>query len=197
MDIYLVRHTPVSVLSNTCYGQLDLEVDSNFSEHCLRLFPLFQKLKKSAVYASPLRRCTLMAQYFYNEFSLIEDLREINFGDWEGKPWDEIPRIEVDQWANNVCDFSPSNGESLRELNYRVLRFLKDIEAKDKERESVVVFTHAGPIRSILAHYLKLDLASTLKIAVDYSSVSKIILDKEFTRVAFLNRVSSAAHEWA
>ena len=136
-------------------------------------------------------------KYFYNEFSLIEDLREINFGDWEGKPWDEIPRIEVDQWANNVCDFSPSNGESLRELNYRVLRFLKDIEAKDKERESVVVFTHAGPIRSILAHYLKLDLASTLKIAVDYSSVSKIILDKEFTRVAFLNRVSSAAHEWA
>ncbi len=194
MNLYLVRHTPVNLNSKICYGQLDLEADSSFSEHCSRLLPLFQTLKNSTAYVSPLRRCTSMAKYFYKEFNLIEDLKEINFGDWEGKSWDEIPRHQIDQWAINVCDYSPLNGESLREMNFRVLHFMKNVEAEDIE--SIVLFTHAGPIRSILAHYMQLDLENTLKIHVDFSSVSKIIVNDEFARIEYVNRVSSTTKDW-
>ena len=50
MDLYLVRHAPVNIESKFCYGQLDVELDSTFSDVCISLNPLFKQLKNSQVY---------------------------------------------------------------------------------------------------------------------------------------------------
>ena len=112
------RHAPVNLESTVCYGQLNVQTDSTFDDVCLSLTSLFKKLENSKVYSSPLNRCALMAQYFFDEFSVVNDLMEINFGDWEGIPWDHIPRIEIDKWVDDISDFKPNNGESLREMHH-------------------------------------------------------------------------------
>ena len=194
MDLYLVRHSPVNLESKFCYGQLDVDLDSTFSEVCKNLNPLFKQLKNSQVYSSPLSRCISMAQIFFNEFTVVNDLMEINFGDWEGIAWDKIPRIDIDKWVDNIADFKPNNGESLREMNQRVIRFVNDLSSNNDK--SVILFTHAGPIRSILAYYLGMDFRETLKLQIDYSSVSKINLNKEVIRVEFINRLPKNIDEW-
>ena len=194
MDLYLVRHAPVNLESTVCYGQLNVQTDSTFDDVCLSLTPLFKKLENSKVYSSPLNRCALMAQYFFDEFSVVNDLMEINFGDWEGIPWDHIPRIEIDKWVDDISDFKPNNGESLREMHQRVVKFVNYVILQNQK--SVILFTHAGPIRSILAHYLGIDFRETLKIQIDYSSISKINIQKEIIRVEFINRLSGSINEW-
>ena len=46
-------------------------------------------------------------------------LAEIDFGRWEGRSWDHIPRDDIDPWAAGTEDHAPG-GESLRMLWERV-----------------------------------------------------------------------------
>ena len=58
----------------------------------------------------------------------IDDrLAEMNFGDWEGRPWDSIPRLEIDAWAADVAGYAPPGGESPRDLQRRALDFVASL----------------------------------------------------------------------
>lgn len=71
----------------------------------------------------------------------------MDFGAWEGRPWEAIPRAEIDAWAADVAGYAPPGGESPRALQQRALEFVAGLAVAE-----AVIVTHAGVIRTLLAH---------------------------------------------
>jgi len=105
------------------------------------------------VYTSPSVRCRLLAREIGRrdrvEVCVDDRLQELDFGRWEGRPWDTIPCDEIDAWRNDLLDYAPGGGESLRMLWSRVRRWFDDVLAPFRER--AIVVTHQGPIRALAA----------------------------------------------
>ncbi len=75
-------------------------------------------------------------------------LLEIDFGTWEGRPWDDIPREALDRWAADPVAFAPPGGETGRALLDRVHAAWADISGAGKD---CIVVTHGGPLRILSA----------------------------------------------
>ncbi|RUT79789.1 alpha-ribazole phosphatase [Ancylomarina longa] len=158
MEIYLVRHTKVNVEKGICYGQKDVELIDTYPEELKVLKEKLTDIEFDAFYTSPLSRCKILAQDLYPDLA-IEDTRlmELNFGDWEGKAWDEIKDPLLPIWMEDFVNKKCSNGESFVMLHDRVLNFWKELKSKDFQR--VIIFTHGGVIRTIqaIANNIKLE----------------------------------------
>lgn len=79
-------------------------------------------------------------------------LQEMDFGRWEGQPWDAIARSEVDAWANDLFAYAPGGGEALAAMLQRVKSALQHSWQHDslQGQHDVVWVTHAGVIRCVL-----------------------------------------------
>ena len=79
-------------------------------------------------------------------YKLDERLKELTFGDWEGKTWPELRRTDnagVDARFANKWGFAPPNGESYDMLCKRIGAWLDTVE-----HDSIVV-SHGGVARAL------------------------------------------------
>jgi alpha-ribazole phosphatase len=177
MEIYLVRHTETICEKGICYGQSDVDIAAPFDEIFDRI--ISELPSQALIFSSPLKRCSILAkdiQKNTNAISYQEDdrLKEMNFGDWELKPWDEIPPEELNPWMEDFVNIPVSNGESFTELHSRVGAFLT--EQISDLKHPVIIVAHAGIIRSILCHQTSLPLKEAFQNKVDFGEVIRIEL---------------------
>ena len=176
MEIYLVRHTETICEKGVCYGQSDVNILEPFDE-------IFNKIiselpSEAIIFSSPLKRCVLLAKHIQNNIKTIsyqEDdrLKEMNFGDWELKTWNEIPPEELNPWMEDFVNIKATNGESFTELHERVGSFFNEISTLKKP---IIIVAHAGIIRSILCHQTSLPLKDAFNNKVDFGEVIRIEL---------------------
>ncbi len=157
-----------------CYGQSEVALAENYAQEIQQINTLLPK-SFDAVYTSPLKRCTILAEQISNSL-VIEDerLMEIYFGDWEGKLWNDLKGEDVTNWMNDFVRVQPPGGESLERLYDRVRSFLDDL--RQQPYEQVVIVTHAGVLRCIWSHLIGVPLSNIFKIKVDYGQVDQFIL---------------------
>ncbi|MBN2618183.1 MAG: histidine phosphatase family protein [Spirochaetales bacterium] len=148
------------------------------------------------IYTSSMARCresaTIIIEKLNNRFEILQDIEEVDFGDWESLTFDQLTNKnpqEFTNWLNNPQDISPPNGETLKELQARVINsisFLKD-KITDKKRWRILLITHRGPIAILLLHFLKLDLNMFWNFRIDKASITKIDIYNEWSEVITLN----------
>lgn len=173
--IVVIRHTSVAVDPGICYGQSDVSVASTFHEEKDKVALRINDICFDAVYSSPLGRCKILAESLFEKKQLIFDnrLKELNFGDWELKSWDEIyahPTGKI--WMDNYQTLPTLNGESYPEMVARVKSFLSEITADKKG--NIAIVTHAGVVRilkSLIEKQSINELFKTFKPA--YGSVTE------------------------
>lgn len=154
------------------------------------------------VFSSPLQRCGGFAQSYATAGNvplvLDKNLIEIDFGDWEGRDvsavWRDFPQQAEAFWRNPE-DNPPPGGETIAELQSRISGFLDRVIAG--EEDNLLVVSHGGVIRGILATVLKLPPSSWSTLQLDHASLSRIQLgfenvqgggdDKGWASVAFIN----------
>ncbi len=143
----LLRHTRPEGAEGLCYGRLDLGLDAGFEDEVSRLAAELPEF--SAVVSSPLSRCLMLAQRLGAArgvgVSVAAELIEMDFGAWEGIPWDAVPRGELDAWAADFLEAAPHGGESVRVLADRVALGMAAVP------DGALVVTHAGVIKAVLA----------------------------------------------
>ena len=168
MEVYLIRHTTPDVPPGLIYGHLDVDLTDSFLQE---LAIVKQKLPPTfdAVYSSPSLRCTQLARQLTPEFIVDDRLRELNFGNWEGKTWDTIDQNEAKDWMDDFVNAPTPGGESMVQMNARVTHFWQEL--LKITHQNVAVVTHGGVIRLLLAADRKLPLASAFEIKVDYGDV--------------------------
>ena len=191
MNLHLVRHTAPDILPGICYGQTDIGVAATYAQEIEAVVAKLSAIAPVALYSSPLKRCSRLAVEIaeLTNCSVTHDprLMELHFGDWEQVPWNNIPRGLVDVWADDHVMQAPPAGESFHTLSLRVQEFFQEMQVHH-EGDDVVAFTHAGVIRAMLSHALNLALVDSFRLQIDYGSVTKIVVEKAVTRVAYVNR---------
>ena len=188
VNLYLIRHTTLNIPSGVCYGQSDVDVSAGFEVERNVLAAKLAGIQFDAVYASPLQRCTKLANALnLGDMQLDARLKELNFGDWEMQPWDCIPPDVFDVWAYDYANMSPPNGESFTQLYHRVNGFFDEVGGH-LNGKNVAIVTHGGVIRSVLAHALNMPLKGLFRMAIDHTSVTKITLSEPVPKIHFVNR---------
>jgi len=207
MEIYLVRHTTPAVEKGVCYGQANLDVTETFHSEAAIIRQHLPE-KATAVYSSPLKRCKILAEHLYNDHNihLVDELMEINCGNWELKVWDEIPKHEIDPWMSDLLHVRIPAGESYTDVYERVKQCFNKIVALHQPENfnnhfpgepsnvpRTVIVAHGGVIRSILSHITNTPLMESFKLfKLHYGCVIKIVQEND----RLLHEVlSNIAHE--
>ena len=181
MQIFLIRHPRPLLGAGICYGQLDVEAEDPqpTADRLRALLPA-----GTPVVASPLRRSRRLAEALHAQPLFDRRLMEINFGEWEGRGWDQIERALLDAWAADVLHFSPPGGESAAMLQARVVDCVAELRAT-----SVALVTHAGAIRAALGHWLRLPVGEWSQLALDFGSITLVDVEPGAPAVLrFINR---------
>ncbi|MHB8453662.1 MAG: histidine phosphatase family protein [Acidiferrobacterales bacterium] len=127
------------------------------------------------VVSSPLIRCRAFAEDFAKRHSLaieIESrLREIHFGDWEGKTAEELlvtDREHITRFWEDPERYPPPGGEEFATFRKRVLETWQQMTAH-VAHEHFLIVTHGGPIRVILGQVLGLDWSAAMQLPVPHA----------------------------
>lgn len=188
MKLTLVRHTALQVPAGICYGQSDIDVAASFHDELSQLQTKLNGAEFQAVYASPLQRCSKLAQALnVGDVKHDERLKELHFGDWEMQAWDDIPRDIFDHWAQNYAQIPPPNGETFTQLQQRGVEFLTEM-SNIHSQQHVLVVTHGGMIRALIAHVLNMQLKGLFRLSVEYASLTQLDFSGAIPKVEFVNR---------
>lgn len=179
MQVYLVRHTTPDIAKEICYGQSDLEINTQVFEKELKQIRSKLPLDIEKFYTSPLKRCEKLCESLSLEYEIDPRLMELNFGEWELKEWETIPKIELNPWIEDYVNLSPPKGESYQTLHNRCIDFLEDLTQIPYKK--VAVITHAGNIRSMISHLLGTSLENSFRIQLSYGMVVEFKLNKELS----------------
>lgn len=151
MTLWLARHARPLIRPGVCYGQLDVAADeaatASSAAQLAALLP-----HDIRVFTSPLQRCAQLAQALQQQrpYLLVETdarLQEMNFGDWEGRAWANIPADELRAWTDDFAHFQPGgHGENVTTFMARVAQAF---DAVDRTKPTTLWITHAGVIRAV------------------------------------------------
>lgn len=186
MKLLLVRHPAVSVSPQACYGASDVPLAPGWERWCEELQQLVRAIQgQVACVSSPLSRCLHPARRLGLDVGVELRLREMDFGDWEGRPWSDIAAEDLQRWNADLMTVAPPGGESLGELHARVLQFLD--AARGFNGDALVALTHGGPIRCLLAALLGMPVPYLFRLRIDPGSVSTVTLAASGDVVEFMN----------
>ena len=130
------------------------------------------------VVSSPMLRCLSFAEDYCEQHQLdspiVDDrLKEVGFGDWEGKSSSEILAEDVAAIRNFYHDpiaHRPANAELLEDFQQRVADSLEELLNKYRDQRLLVV-AHAGVMRAVIGHTLKTPLASLYKVSIGNAAI--------------------------
>ena len=144
--LYLVRHAQPAIAKGICYGCSDIAVEAKPEQDLINALRLTLPLD-TLIASSSLQRCLSTANALHAfgwQQPIVDDrLAEMDFGDWEGVPWNDIDRTQIDAWATDVLNYRPPGGESVKDVAARVLSAMADLTFD----EDVALITHAGVIQ--------------------------------------------------
>jgi alpha-ribazole phosphatase len=177
MEVYIIRHSPVSIDKDTCYGQSNVPLADTFPQDTEQFKKQLPK-DFDATYCSPLQRCKDLAKALELSNTQFDNaLMEMNFGDWENKKWNDLNQDDLNNWMTDFVKVKTPNGENLVELFERVKLFIDNL--RQQQHKKVLLITHAGVIRCLCAYILEMPLTNIFKIPVDYGQLLIINLSTE------------------
>ena len=184
MELYLIRHTTPEVPRGTSYGRSDVPLRPTFLEELGAVKKKLDGLAGMVYFSSPLQRCVRLAKGLGGGDPVIDRrLIEIDFGDWEMKSWEGGETLHVLQ---GIIERPAPNGESYRQVQQRAVSFLDEIAAEAHERVAAV--THAGVVRVLVAHVLRMPLDRLFTLVPSLGSLTRIDVDGSGQRLVFFNR---------
>lgn len=159
--IHLIRHALTAENTEGKYiGQTDVDASEEGLEQIRNLMNEAEGYPRAdVVISSPLKRCLQTAKVIYpdKEPVIMEDLREYDFGDFEGCTAEELKDLDTfKQWiAGTDPDTPVPFGESQKEFNKRICEcFVKIINGIIMSGvNDTVVITHGGIIMSLMAEF--------------------------------------------
>jgi len=192
--LLLVRHGETQESARgLCYGKLDVALCAAGLQQVQHTADLIRPFKPSAIYSSPRQRATDTAAAVSRECQLDttveENLAELDFGEFEGLKYEEAERHYPDiykQWMHQPTKVHFPNGESYDQMATRVLQSISRLNAKH-QNQSIVVISHGGVNRIVLAKVLKLESEQIFRLDQSYGAISCIDYYEQTPLVRVMN----------
>lgn len=137
------------------------------------------------IISSPLRRCSEFARQLSDKLSLPlyldERLREVGFGDWEGKTASQIRQTDatiLSRFYHDPVTNRPTGAESLASFNQRIAQAFEQAIASYRGKH-ILMIAHAGVIRGLITQTLHAPSDSMYRLSITTASLSRIQIDNE------------------
>ncbi|GIW55197.1 MAG: hypothetical protein KatS3mg082_1601 [Nitrospiraceae bacterium] len=140
------------------------------------------------VYSSPVTRAVQTAEILASVLgacvTVLPGLSEIGVGEWAGKFWKDLADEPVKQnYYIKPHEARPPGGETLAEVQARAVAAIEEA-CRNGTCEPFLFVSHADVIRSVLAHYLRLDFIGLRQARIDHGSLTALRLVEGGRRVA-------------
>jgi len=193
-NLVLVRHGETEWNKSSRYqGVMDIELNKKGKSQAEQLYGFLKDEDFDAIYSSTLKRAyhTIkdIADYQDKDVITIADLMEINFGEWEGLTFSEIEKDYPDlakKWAKDPTCCKPPEGEHIKEVEERAGKTIDRIVDENTDNK-ILIATHGGIVRIIIAYLLELPLSRIFSIEVDNVSISRIKFYEHYPVLKLLN----------
>ncbi len=185
LNLYLLRHgeTTFSQSGNFC-GETDAELTTEGMQMAKSFADVYQKLKWSGVYVSPMKRTIATAKPFCDaigmDMQLRDGLREGSYGCWETKSKSFAQENYAEnyvKWLTEPAWNAPLGGETAVDIANRSMPVIAEIQEKHPQG-NVLVVSHKATIRIMLCSLLGIDLGRyRYRVNILVASVSMVKFD--------------------
>ncbi|MGH7327207.1 MAG: histidine phosphatase family protein [Polyangiaceae bacterium] len=201
LELICVRHGRTSWNAALRFqGQTNVPLDDEGRTQARMLALQLRAVPLDAAVSSDLDRCvetakTILIEHPGVALRLDPDLREMNFGRWEGLPWAQIvegdPKLAVDDYARPKL-YTPPGGETFEDVVARASRALGRIREASPPGSRVLIATHAGVLHALLRVVLGPE-GSEPQIRFSPGAVTRLALEEEGAgRLLSLNETAVA-----
>ena len=173
LTLILVRHGESRANNEKFFaGQLDVELSALGRRQAeMTAEYIASEYKVDKIYSSTLSRACETARAISERTGIAiipqDELREIYSGEWQGLHFDELQKKHADSygiWINDIGRAEPPRGESVKELYERAWGAIKSIATENSDGATIIISTHATPIRAILCRLHGYDVEEMKKI---------------------------------
>ena len=190
---YLIRHAAHDWLVKGIAGRLPgVSLNAAGRAQAERLAERLGDVPFAAIYASPLERAQETAAPLAARAGLplqtLDDLHEMNFGDWTGKTFAELDAEPLWQPFNTFRSGTriPGGGEMMAEAQLRMVMAMEGLRERHPNH-AVALVGHGDPIRAAVAYFLGIPLDLYARIEIEPASVSVVALADWGPRVLRVN----------
>lgn len=193
LELWLVRHGETLWHGEgRVQGWSNPPLSESGRDQARQLAPRLSRIAFSAVYSSDARRTGETARLALPGTALETDtrLRELHFGAWEGKRWEEVAEDDpeaLNAWYADPYRNIPTGGETYAALCARVAAWLDTLPKTGR----VVAFTHGGPIRSLLYGLTGVPEEQRWRFELGPASLTKLVIGEQGT---IIQTVGDVAH---
>jgi probable phosphoglycerate mutase len=189
---FLVRHGAHALLGKVLVGcTVEICLDEHGRAQAEALARHFAGERVSAVQSSPRQRALQTARPIAartgHTIDMEQALDEIDCGDWSGRSFEELHADPTwQQWNTARSSTRPPGGESMVEVQRRIVAHLERAHARDRQARTVVV-SHGDVIRAAVLHYLKRPIDAYHTFEIDPGSVTTLVLEQSGGKIVALN----------
>jgi broad specificity phosphatase PhoE len=177
--LILVRHgETVDNARGVAQGWSDSELSETGQRQVGLLAERAARLGATSLYASTLQRARTTALAIAGKTGLeplfLDDLREMNCGDWEGQSFELVRRSDPDfhaRWSQEPQLACPG-GESYHDVLLRIRAAMKEISARETNGAVPVIVSHGTAIRIFATELLGLPLGMARNFAQDNTAIN-------------------------
>jgi broad specificity phosphatase PhoE len=190
--IHLVRHGHHGMLSHRLCGRMPgVQLDDLGCRQMSRCAEMILG-RPAAIQSSPQRRAqqsaSILAWHFGLPVEIATDVDEIDYGQWTSRAFAELEGdAKWHRWNARRSASRPPGGESMRALQRRMVRHLEEVRRVEADG-SIIIVSHAEPIRAALLYYSRIPLDNFLSVKVDPASVSTLAVDESGIRISRINQ---------
>jgi alpha-ribazole phosphatase len=191
---WLIRHgEPVEDARQRCYGSLDVGLSDNGRAQMGQVAEYLKAEPLAVIYTSPRSRSVesahILAAVQSCPVAVVPDLREIDFGDFEGLRYEEIEARYPDvyrQWMETPTEVRFPNGETFSEMRGRILSAFETIQ-REREGQTVAIVSHGGVNRILIAWALQMPDNCLFRLAQDYAAINLLSFADGIPSVELVN----------
>ena len=147
VQLLAIRHAPVTV-ERIFYGQIDVPTTLSAAEAAARIESTVAEFAPRTIWSSDAVRCREPAALHSERLGVPHRIdvrvREMSYGDWEGRASDAVPRAEIDEWMAAWRTRFPPGGESVTTFTERVAAWWRDLESGNH-----FLMAHAGVVHCL------------------------------------------------
>jgi broad specificity phosphatase PhoE len=194
--LILVRHGETLANRGMRYiGSRDDALTEHGRAQAERIAEALSNLQPAAIYSSPRQRAYQtalpIAARHQMEVRALDDLRECDFGCWEGLSRSEVMERSTQDaehllaWERDTA-LAPPEGESLDAMYWRVGTAITHV-ARAHPGQTLVLVSHVGPIKAILCAALGAPVSTARRIFLDPATISVVDWQRPYPVVRLVN----------
>lgn len=169
-----------------------VHINKKGQQQALALADKLANIPIKAIYSSPLERAMETAEPLAKALKLevipLPGLLETDCGEWQGQSIKKLRHQKLWQSVQQrPALFHFPGGEWIGECQHRMVQVIESLRLKHSPQDLIACFSHADPIKQVIAYYLGLPLDNFQRLSIDTASITALQVTESGSRLMILN----------